>query len=90
LTTEELSNLKKNVKDVIQTAVNVGANWRQFPTNWLFHFRWDKAKKTKKHVTSTGEAIEFVTVGGRTSAVVTAKQIPPVDFDVRKNIPMRI
>jgi hypothetical protein len=84
LTAEELSRLKTHVKDVIQTAVNVGANWRQFPTTWLFHFRWDKAKKNKKHVTGTGEAIEFVTVGGRTSAVVVAKQIPPADYDPYK------
>ena len=42
----------------------------KFPPHWLFHVRWGK----KAGKTSTGHAIAFETVGGRTSCYVPALQ----------------
>lgn len=46
----------------------------KFPEDWLFKHRWAKGKKNQSSILPSGEKIEFVTVGGRTSAVVPAIQ----------------
>lgn len=60
---------------VLEHAVSVGADSAKFPPNWLFHARWGKGKGAAK--TADGKAITFVTVGGRTSAVVPSVQGAP-------------
>ena len=43
----------------------------RFPPSWLFHFRWTRKQSGQD---AHGNRIVFVTVGGRTSAVVPAVQ----------------
>ena len=48
-----------------------------FPEQWLFHYRWGKGGKSAvapKVPGPNGGPITFITVGGRTSAVVVARQ----------------
>ncbi|KAJ3218076.1 hypothetical protein HDU67_006634 [Dinochytrium kinnereticum] len=79
---EELSSLHGSITTVINTACAVNADSDLFPDTWLFHYRcltgasrWEKAK-SKKHSLQmpNGNAISFVTIGGRTTAVVEAEQ----------------
>ena len=55
---------------VCREACAVDADSDKFPPHWLFHVRWGK----KAGKTSTGHAIAFETVGGRTSCYVPALQ----------------
>lgn len=73
LTLEEITTLHHHIRDVTVTAVNVDADAKLFPSHWLFFSRWGKGKKDgKEFVLPSGEktTITFVTVGGRTSAVI--------------------
>jgi len=67
-----LARLHKAIIDVISFAVKVEAESDKFPKDWLFHYRWGKGKDGQKD--AHGNSIKFETVGGRTSAVVTAIQ----------------
>lgn len=60
----------------------------RFPEDWLFKHRWGKGKKGDPKVLSNGAKIEFVTVGGRTSAIVPSvqKKTGPVAGDVKKEV----
>ncbi|KAJ3045372.1 hypothetical protein HDV00_010242 [Rhizophlyctis rosea] len=74
LTDDELSHLHDKIGSVLQRAVEVNADSTKFPESWLFHYRWDKAKRGHKPTMPTGELITYETVGGRTSAIVQAVQ----------------
>lgn len=50
------------------------ADSEKFPEHWLFKHRWGKGKKNHSSVLPNGEKITFLTVGGRTSAVVPSVQ----------------
>lgn len=50
------------------------ADSEQFPEEWLFKHRWGKGKKNQASVLPNGNKIVFLTVGGRTSAVVPSVQ----------------
>jgi len=52
---------------IVQQACKVNADYTKFPKDWLFLYRWGKAKDAKDFF---GNRIEFQTVGGRTSAFV--------------------
>jgi len=65
--------LHAQIVAVISTACSVDADSSKFPAEWLFHRRWGKGKGASP-VTSAGHPITFITVGGRTSAVVQAVQ----------------
>ncbi|KAI8842984.1 DNA glycosylase/AP lyase, partial [Chytridium lagenaria] len=68
---EELKALHEAILMVVKTAVEVNADSDQFPESWLFHYRWEKAQSKKMSLQMpNGNAIEFMTVGGRTSAIV--------------------
>ncbi|XP_057533988.1 formamidopyrimidine-DNA glycosylase isoform X4 [Amaranthus tricolor] len=69
LSKDESSRLLKSIKEVIHLAVEVDADAQQFPFDWLFHFRWGK-----KPGKVDGKKIDFVTVGGRTTAYVPELQ----------------
>ena len=63
-----------------EIGVRANADHRLFPDNWLFSLRWSKGKKGKKDITlpdGTTHEITYMTVGGRTSAVVATLQILP-------------
>ncbi|KAJ3175352.1 hypothetical protein HDU87_006304 [Geranomyces variabilis] len=76
LTDEEVAALHRELHNVIATAVAVNAESAKFPKGWLFHQRWGKGRTaTRAGTMPDGSAIVFVTVGGRTSAVVPSCQI---------------
>ncbi|KAK2371605.1 MUTM protein-1 [Trifolium repens] len=70
LTAENCSSLHKCIKEVIEKAVEVGADSSQYPTNWIFHSR--EKKHGKAFV--DGKKIDFITAGGRTTAYVPELQ----------------
>ncbi|KAJ3237640.1 hypothetical protein HDU81_009190 [Chytriomyces hyalinus] len=77
----EMKLLHESIQTVVEVACKVNADSAQFPKEWLFHYRWFKGKRNKNK-SADGEAglpdgneIEFLTLGGRTSAVVPAVQI---------------
>lgn len=54
--------------------MEVLADSEKFPENWLFKHRWGKGKKNHSSVLPNGDKITFLTVGGRTSAIVPSVQ----------------
>jgi len=64
--------------------VDLLADSDQFPEDWLFKHRWSKGKKNQSSALPNGNKIVFITVGGRTSAVVPAvqKKTGPVAKDI--------
>ena len=58
---------------VLQTAVDAGADSAKFPDTWLFHQKWGNGKKGPAPKLE-GNKIEYVQVGGRTTAYVPALQ----------------
>ncbi|XP_004486649.1 formamidopyrimidine-DNA glycosylase isoform X1 [Cicer arietinum] len=70
LSGEGCSTLHKCIKEVIEKAVEVGADSSQYPTNWIFHSREKKPGKAF----IDGKNIDFITAGGRTTAYVPELQ----------------
>lgn len=66
LSKESCKSLHKCIKEVIGKALEVGADSSQYPENWIFHSREKKPGKAFVD----GKKIDFITVGGRTSAYV--------------------
>nr|CAB3461644.1 unnamed protein product [Digitaria exilis] len=58
------------LKEVIDKSLEVGADSSQFPENWIFHSR----EKRPGKAFVDGKKIDFLTVGGRTSAYVPELQ----------------
>jgi formamidopyrimidine-DNA glycosylase len=71
LAREEVGRLRARLHDIVGRAVAVDADSARFPRTWLFHRRW--GRKPGAH-TARGEPIEFLTVGGRTTAWVPSRQ----------------
>ncbi|RKF77703.1 Formamidopyrimidine-DNA glycosylase [Golovinomyces cichoracearum] len=88
LSTAQLESVHRHMMYVCETAVGVLADSEKFPSEWLFNYRWGKAKLRKKLTKSkddecadnlvdclpNGDKIAFVTVGGRTSCYVPRVQ----------------
>jgi formamidopyrimidine-DNA glycosylase len=72
LTPAEVGRLCARLRSVVTTAVRVGADSDRFPPTWLFHTRW--SKRLRRPVTTRGERIRYLTVGGRTTAWVAEVQ----------------
>ncbi|KAJ6706512.1 hypothetical protein OIU79_011038 [Salix purpurea] len=70
LSRESTATLHKCIKEVIEKAVEVGADSSEFPNNWIFHSREKKSKKTF----IDGKEIDFIVAGGRTTAYVPGLQ----------------
>lgn len=70
LSRESSATLHKCIKEVIEKAIEVGADSSQFPNNWIFHSREKKSKKTF----IDGKEIDFIVAGGRTTAYVPGLQ----------------
>jgi len=73
LNKEQMRMIREKMVWVCEKAVEVNANPDEFPKDWLFHVRWSKSKKKKVKMPDGNEVI-FLTVGGRTTAVVPAIQ----------------
>ncbi|MCJ1478987.1 hypothetical protein MMC13_007671 [Lambiella insularis] len=85
LSKAQIAQLHKSIHYVCSLAVETKADSSQFPEEWLFKHRWGKGKKDSKNQLPNGAKISFVTVGGRTSAVVPSvqKKTGKVAGDVR-------
>ncbi|KAK7261948.1 hypothetical protein RIF29_28272 [Crotalaria pallida] len=80
LSEENCSALYKCIKEVIEKAVEVGADSSQFPTSWIFHSREKKPGKAFVD----GKAIDFISAGGRTTAYVPELQKLSGSQDVKE------
>jgi formamidopyrimidine-DNA glycosylase len=69
----QLSQLFESLLGVCSVAVETLAEQEKFPEEWLMKHRWSKGKKDKSKLPN-GQKIEFVKVGGRTSAFVPSVQ----------------
>jgi formamidopyrimidine-DNA glycosylase len=74
LSDEQITQLHTSIHYVCGTAVDLLADSEKFPDTWLFKHRWGKGKKDAPNVLPNGHKIAFLTVGGRTSAVIPALQ----------------
>lgn len=74
LTPTQMKQLHKSIHYVCSTAVELRAESDRFPEHWLFKHRWGKGKKEDPKCLPNGGKIKFVTVGGRTSAIVPSVQ----------------
>jgi formamidopyrimidine-DNA glycosylase len=74
LSDEQIEQLHRSIHYVCGTAVDLLGDSEQFPDTWLFKYRWGKGKKDASNILPNGHKIAFLTVGGRTSAVVPALQ----------------
>lgn len=70
---EQIKRLHDAIMYVCGTAVDSLAESDKFPKDWLMKYRWDKGKRTGGKLPN-GAKITFLTVGGRTSAVVPSVQ----------------
>ena len=84
LTSSQLTALHKSLLYVTALACETLADSSKFPEDWLMLHRWGKGKKGSTNTLPNGHKITFLTVGGRTSAVVPAvqKKTGPVAGDV--------
>lgn len=71
LSPEEVEALRQSLRNVLEHAVNVDADYNQFPDEWLFLHRWGGGKGAERFV---GGEIVRETVGGRTTAWVPDRQ----------------
>ncbi|KAJ5706994.1 hypothetical protein N7488_006795 [Penicillium malachiteum] len=74
LSDDQIKELHAAMYYVFTTALDVLADSEKFPEHWLFKHRWGKGKKNQPSALPNGDKITFITVGGRTSAVVPAVQ----------------
>ncbi|KAJ4851672.1 hypothetical protein Tsubulata_014498 [Turnera subulata] len=70
LSKESCATLLNCINEVIEKAIDVGADSSQFPNNWIFHSREKKPGKAFVD----GKKIDFITAGGRTTAYVPELQ----------------
>lgn len=84
LSKDQVKQLHKSMHYVCGLSCEVLADSSKFPETWLFKHRWGKGKKDAPKTLPNGEKIEFLTVGGRTSAVIPSvqKKTGPVKADV--------
>ncbi|KAI9110276.1 hypothetical protein K1719_018718 [Acacia pycnantha] len=80
LSKENCSTLCKCIKEVIEKAVEVGADSSQYPAGWIFHSREKKPGKAFVD----GKKIDFITAGGRTTAFVPELQKLSGSQDVKE------
>ncbi|GAB1216305.1 hypothetical protein ATERTT37_005518 [Aspergillus terreus] len=82
----KLRSKKVPIKALLLDQANI-SGIEKFPEHWLFKHRWSKGKKNVASALPNGDKITFITVGGRTSAVVpnVQKKTGPVAKDVNGN-----
>ncbi|PGH01748.1 formamidopyrimidine-DNA glycosylase [Blastomyces parvus] len=84
ITRNQIEQLHSAINYVCSTSVDLLGDSEKFPADWLFKHRWTKGKQKHSQRLPNGEKIVFITVGGRTSAVVPSvqKKTGPVAGDV--------
>ncbi|MBF2761702.1 MAG: hypothetical protein ISN28_15825 [Ectothiorhodospiraceae bacterium AqS1] len=63
--------LRSKLLAIVRKAVEVDADSERYPRTWLFHRRWGRNPNARS---ASGEPIEYLTVGGRTTAWVPSAQ----------------
>jgi formamidopyrimidine-DNA glycosylase len=75
---EEMANqIITWVGTILRQAIDCLNKDTDFPSTWIFHVRWNKRDKTMSGAIlhdATGNNVEFITSGGRTSAIVPSRQ----------------
>ncbi len=71
LSSAQVARFRAKLRAILKRAVDVDADKDRFPRTWLFHYRWGKNSHA---VMPSGERIEHITLGGRTTAWVPAVQ----------------
>lgn len=72
---EGITRLLDAMQYILKIAIECNANYDLYPRDWLFHYRWDKAKsKTQAIKMPDGNAIVFEEIAGRTTAIVPRVQ----------------
>ena len=71
LTDAECKNIWQAIGEVVRVAVTHNAEDTLYPAEWLFHRRWNLGRGVTP---VAGERVEFMTVGGRTTAWVPTRQ----------------
>ncbi len=66
----EWGALRSAVAEVVQIAVDAGAESEQFPPQWLFHGRWDAARDPD----ALRQGLSFTTVAGRATVFDPRRQ----------------
>ena len=69
LSRAQLERIRDEMGAVVRKSVEANADADAFPEDWLFHRRWGKVAGSVN-----GSRVEFITVGGRTTAFVPAVQ----------------
>lgn len=70
LDASQRNELYQAIQRVLRTAVSVDADASRFPRDWIFHHRWGKKSGA---MDANHEAIEFLTVAGRSTAWVPTR-----------------
>lgn len=70
---DQIKRLHDAIMYVCDTAIEANADSDLFPEDWLMKHRWGKGKKDSNTLPN-GDKITFLTVGGRTSAIVPNRQ----------------
>lgn len=73
LTVDEATALSMCLNKVLKTGIECLSLHQEYPTEWLFHHRWNKGKGGVQK-DFKGKTIAYVQSGGRTSAIVPALQ----------------
>lgn len=71
LTAEEVERLRIAIREVLDHAIGVDADYTKFPESWMFHHRWGGGKGAEL---IEGHPIVRETIGGRTTAWVPSIQ----------------
>ncbi len=71
---KQVQTLAATIMSVVKIAVKCTTSKTEFPSDWLFHYRWGKAGEKHTSKDAHGKSIVFETVGGRTSAIVPSVQ----------------
>ena len=85
LADSQITQLYKSINYICNFAVDCLSDSSKFPEEWLFKHRWGKGKKDATNTLPNGKRFVYITVGGRTSAVVPSvqKKTGPVAGDVK-------
>lgn len=73
LSSKDVFELRRCIQYVLETACQLDSDLDQMPDDWLVHYRWSKRLREPQKMPD-GNVIRFLTVGGRTSAVVPSRQ----------------
>jgi formamidopyrimidine-DNA glycosylase len=74
LNSTQAQTLLLKLHSILNEAISCLHVDKDFPSDWLFHYRWSNKGNGTTSKDSKGKTITFVTSGGRTSAIVASIQ----------------